>query len=128
MKLQHQRGSHSSAFFKGTHQCAHKVNIFDNTSFDSDFVDFKMFDQPIPSPWGMPVMEFFDFNDQSTYFLEGNISRLTLLMTSLGFEWNRSLLGKMLAAVFSSSKMHSFQALPILISLISVQSLTTKIR
>ena len=27
MKLQHQRGAHSSAFFKGTHQCAHKVNI-----------------------------------------------------------------------------------------------------
>ena len=69
MKLQHQRGSHSSAFFKGTHQCAHKVNIFEDTSFNKEFVEFKMFDQPIPSPWGMPVMEFIDFDQASQFFL-----------------------------------------------------------
>ena len=69
MKLQHQRGSHSSAFFKGTHQCAHKVNLFEDTSFNKEFVEFKMFDQPIPSPWGMPVMEFIDFDQASQFFL-----------------------------------------------------------
>ena len=68
MKLQHQRGSHSSAFFKGTHQCAHKVNIFDDTSFDQEYVDFTMFDQAIPSPWGMPVCEFVE-DDKIAQFL-----------------------------------------------------------
>ena len=72
MKLQHQRGSHSSAFFKGTHQCAHKVNVFEDTSFDQEFAEFKMFDQPIPSPWGMPVFEFVEDDKIAQFFLDYN--------------------------------------------------------
>jgi hypothetical protein len=72
MKLQHQRGSHSSAFFKGTHQCAHKVNVFEDTSFDQVFVDFKMINQSIPSPWGMPVFEFVEVDQVAQFFLDYN--------------------------------------------------------
>ena len=72
MKLQHQRGAHSSAFFKGTHQCAHKVNIFDDTTFDQVFAEFKMFHQPIPSPWGMPVFEFVEEDKMAEFFMNYN--------------------------------------------------------
>jgi hypothetical protein len=55
MKLQHQRGSHSSAFFKGTHQCANKVNVFEDTSFDD-----------------MLVFEFVEVDQVAQFFLDYN--------------------------------------------------------
>ena len=72
MKLQHQRGSHSSAFFKGTRHCAHKVNVFEDTSFDQEFAEFKIFDQPIPLPWGMLVFEFVKADQVAHFFLDYN--------------------------------------------------------
>ena len=67
--LQHQRGEHSSAYFKGTHQVAHKVNEFSDQSFDSSFVTFTQFDQAIPSPWGMPAFETVDLLHPANFFL-----------------------------------------------------------
>ena len=43
LALQHQKGKHSSALFKGTHECAHKVTPFDDTAFDDLFVNFTNF-------------------------------------------------------------------------------------
>ena len=61
--LQHQRGGHSSAFFKGTHQCGHKIFEFDDDTFDAFYPQFTQHDQAIPSPWGMPAFEMVDFED-----------------------------------------------------------------
>ena len=68
-KLQHQRGQHSSAFFKGTHQCAHQVILSEDTTFNAMYVDFTQYNQAIPSPGGMPVFEFVDFEDPASFFL-----------------------------------------------------------
>ena len=69
-KLLHQRGEHSSAFFKGTHQCCHKAIIFLNKAFDAIFSIFTQHDQAIPSPWGMPVFEVVDFENTSNFIME----------------------------------------------------------
>ena len=70
MTLQEQRGKHSSAFFKGTHQCAHKVFPFQDCTFDECFVYFSQHDQDIPSPWGMPAFECIDQIDPSGCFVD----------------------------------------------------------
>ena len=70
MGLQNQRGMHSSLFFKGTHQCCHKVFYFENYSFDAMFVDFTQEDQAIPSPWGMPAFELVDIADPSDFIMD----------------------------------------------------------
>ena len=69
IKLQHQRGQHTGSYFKGTHQCAHSVLIFDDDTFDAFHADFTMFDQALPSPWGMPVFEFLDWDDTANFFV-----------------------------------------------------------
>ena len=33
------------------------------------YVDFTQYNQAIPSPWGMPVFEFVDFEDPASFFL-----------------------------------------------------------
>ena len=68
LTLQHQRGKHSSAFFNGTHQCAHKMTPFDDTTFDAFHPDFTQTDQDIPSPWGMPAFEIVDQSALGTFF------------------------------------------------------------
>ena len=50
LSLQHQRGKHSSAFFKGTHECAYKVLPFTDCTFDEMYAMFTQHDQDIPSP------------------------------------------------------------------------------
>ena len=60
VSLKNQRGEHSSAFFKGTHQCAHNIVEFDDDTFDGIYPEFTQIDQAIPSPWGMPAFETFD--------------------------------------------------------------------
>ena len=65
--MQDQRGRHSSAFFKGTHQCAHKVKPFNDIAFDSHYVPVTYVNQQIPSPWGMPAYEEWDENDSSDF-------------------------------------------------------------
>ena len=40
LHLQHQRGEHTSAFFKGTHQCAHKVFPFADCTFVKMYAAF----------------------------------------------------------------------------------------
>ena len=35
IKLQHQRWTHSSSYFIGTHQCGHKVTVFKDPMFDA---------------------------------------------------------------------------------------------
>ena len=50
LTLQHQRSQHSSAFFKGTHECAHKVVEYSDTSFDDFYPEFTQHNQDIPSP------------------------------------------------------------------------------
>ena len=67
--LQHQRGRHSSAFFKGTHQCAHEVVPFDDSTFDKFHVEFTQHDQNIPSPWGMPAFEIVDLANPASFFV-----------------------------------------------------------
>ena len=69
IKLQNQPGMHSSSFFKGTYQCGHQVTIFDDSTFDVFHVDFTQYDQAIPSPWGMPVFEFLDFDDFADFYV-----------------------------------------------------------
>ena len=68
LTLQHQRGKHSSAFFNGTHQCAHKVVPFNNTTFDLFFPEFTQLNQDIPSPWGMPAFETINKSSLGTFF------------------------------------------------------------
>merc|ERR1739845_177230 len=68
--LQHQRGKHASAFFKGTHQCAHKVVEYEDTTFDLFNVNFTQLDQDIPSPDGMPAFELADLEQPASFFLE----------------------------------------------------------
>ena len=70
LSLQHQRGAHSTAFFRGTHQCCHKVIYFDDVSFDSFYVDFTQHEQAIPSPWGMPAFENIDVAAPSVFLLD----------------------------------------------------------
>jgi len=62
IQLQHQRRTHSSSFFKGTHQCAHAVFPFQNFTFDKFHALFTQHDQAIPSTWDMPVYETIDFD------------------------------------------------------------------
>ena len=62
LQLQHQRGTHSSSFFRGTHQCAHTVFPFENHTFDEFHALFTQHEQAIPSSWGMPVYEIIDFD------------------------------------------------------------------
>jgi len=62
LQLQHQHGTHSSTFFKGTHQCAHTVFQFENLTFDKFHALFTQHEQAIPSPWGMPVYEIIAFD------------------------------------------------------------------
>ena len=66
--MQDQRGKHSSSFFKGTHQCAHKVKPFVDQSFDSHYVPLTYMNQEISSPWGMTVFEQWDEQDPSVKF------------------------------------------------------------
>ena len=68
LKLQHQRGDHSSLFNKGTHQCEYQAIEFTNTSFDGEHVNFSMYKYAIPSPWGMPVLEFINWSDPADVF------------------------------------------------------------
>ena len=71
LSLQHQRGEHSTAFFKGTHQCCHKVRCFEDVSFDAMFVDFTQdHAQAIPSPWGMPAFEMIDLSEPSAFLVD----------------------------------------------------------
>ena len=67
LTLQHQCGKYSSAFFKGTNQCAHKVFPFTDATFDEMFAVFTQQDQDIPSPWGMPAFEVTDMDDQASF-------------------------------------------------------------
>ena len=80
LSLQHQNGEHCSAFFKGTHQCAHKVNQFTDTTFDAYFSELTHSDQPIPSPWGMPVTELLNLSDHTavTNFYNGYADYVSL--------------------------------------------------
>ena len=68
--MQHQRGKHASAFFKGSHQCAHKVVEYEDTTFDLFNVNFIQLDQDIPSPDGMPAFELADLEQPASFFLE----------------------------------------------------------
>jgi len=68
LTLQEQRGKHSSAFFKGTHQVAQKVYPFTNQTFDELYVYFSQIDQDQPSPWVMPAIETAD-ESHTTAFL-----------------------------------------------------------
>ena len=68
--LQYRRGEHSTAFFKGTHQCCHKVQYFDDESFDAYYVNFTQQDQAVPSPWGMPAFEMVDIATPSSFLLD----------------------------------------------------------
>ena len=70
MGLQHQQGEHSSAFFKGTHQCCHQVRYFDDNTCDAMFVEFTQYSQVIPSPWGMPAFELIDMADPSDFLVD----------------------------------------------------------
>ena len=68
--LQHQRGKHSSAFFKGTHQCGHKMEPYDDITFDAFHVEFTQLNQDIPSPNGMPAFEVVDLECPASFFLD----------------------------------------------------------
>ena len=70
LSLPNQRGKHSSAFFKGTHQCAHKVIPFTDCTFDEMHASFTLHDQDIPSPWGMPAFELADLENPSDFFVQ----------------------------------------------------------
>ena len=50
VSLLDQRGRHSSSFFRGTHQCAHEVMTFEETSFDASQVPLPYVNEAIPSP------------------------------------------------------------------------------
>ena len=69
MTLQEQRGKHSSAFFKGTHQCGHKVFPFEDSTFDEFHAYFTQHDQDIPSPWGMPAFEIVETDKLAGFFV-----------------------------------------------------------
>ena len=79
LRLQYQRGEHSTAFFKGTHQCCHMVRLFEDTSFDAMFVLFTQEDQAIPSPWGMPAFELENLCDPAEFLM--NYSTFELVST-----------------------------------------------
>ena len=68
LTLQHQRGKHSSAFFKGTHECAHEVTPYDDVTFDNFHPFFSQHDQDIPSPDGMPAFEIVNVGSPSAFF------------------------------------------------------------
>ena len=70
LTLQHQRGEHSSAFFKGTHQCAHQMTSFGDLTFNEFFADFTQIDQTVPSTLGMPAFEIVDRSHLSSFFLD----------------------------------------------------------
>ena len=70
LSLQHQRGKHSSAFFKGTHECAHKVLPFTDCTFNEMYAMFTQHDQDIPSPWRMPAFEVVETEKQADLFAE----------------------------------------------------------
>ena len=70
MSLQNQRGGHASAFFKGTHQCAHKATPFDGNAFDAFTVNFDLSEPCSPSPWGMPAFELVDYENPGAFFLD----------------------------------------------------------
>ena len=77
--LQHQRGKHSSAFFKGTHQCGHKVEEYDNVTFDVFKASFTQLDQDIPSPDGMPTFELADLENPASFFWTTQSLNLALI-------------------------------------------------
>ena len=68
--LHHQRGKHTSAFFKGTHQCGHKVILFEDDTFDACFVDFSQLEQVIPLPNKMPAFKIVDLLAPAKFFIE----------------------------------------------------------
>ena len=72
MTLQEQRGKHSSAFFKGTHQCAHKVYPFADCTFDEFHAYFSQHDQDIPSPWGMHAFEIVEDDNFAEFLVTYN--------------------------------------------------------
>ena len=72
MTLQEQRGKHSIAFFKGTHQCAHKVYPFADCTFDEFHAYFSQHDQDIPSPWGMPAFEIVEDDNFAEFLVTYN--------------------------------------------------------
>ena len=63
LALENQRGGQSSSFFKGTNQVAHKVIVFNDTSYNSQHVELTYHDQVIPSPQGMPLFETVDLEN-----------------------------------------------------------------
>ena len=67
--IKHQRGSHSSAFFKGTHQVTHKAFPFEDCTFDKMHVIFTQHQQAIPSPWGMPGFELVNILHPAEIFI-----------------------------------------------------------
>ena len=69
LTLQHQRGKHSSAFWKGTHQCAHKMTPFEDDRFDDFYANFTLLDQAVPSPMNMPAFETIDADKSANFFL-----------------------------------------------------------
>ena len=58
-ELKDQRGGHSSAFFKGTNQCAHRLHEYEDTQWDEKVrVEITgLNNQPLPSPPGMARYE-----------------------------------------------------------------------
>ena len=58
-EVKNQRGEHSSTFFKGTNECAHRVHEYNDTLFDATMtVDVTgLDDQALPSPPGMVPYE-----------------------------------------------------------------------
>ena len=67
--LQHQRGKYSSAFWKGTHQCAHKMIPFEDEHFEDFYADFTLLNQAVASPMNMLAFETIDAADFSNFFL-----------------------------------------------------------
>ena len=70
LTLQHQHGKHPSAFFKGMHQCAHKIEPFEDTRFDALSATFTQIDQAVPSPLGMSAFKIVDTDMLGQFFLK----------------------------------------------------------
>ena len=67
--LLHQRGGHSSAFLKGTHEITHLVNEFDDRQFNDQYVDLKYLPtQSYPYLHGMAIYEMVNRDHLGAFF------------------------------------------------------------
>ena len=48
----------------------HKVTLFEDTTFNAMHIDFTQYNQAIPLHWGIPIVEFVDFEDPASFFID----------------------------------------------------------